>query len=1366
MAASSAQSGSPTVGPSSASSSVVDVASNGRRINKWFNLDLEDIPEVKEEVKPWRYAAVAAHSSQPAPPPMIIEVCLDVSNLSEGDELQLSDIFGRQWNVDLETGPSDASLESPPATSRGGRSHAARHRATSIVLESWRLDFSARAVPVPVPDLPRVYKQAIVFFRGLYSFASLLPSVSLIRHLQDSTDNLALTFSFRHDTVPRLGSIGLDVGLTGTEMFLEQHSFEPVPTPMGTFTMSVQYRRECLFTSLIPVRPQTLSDFASIGAIDNAYFTPTLSSRSGSHFSLLRQQVSSQQQQGQRQQQQHQSARSGFLEPLFAAGSERNSTTVPSINPFRARPLSLGDSSSLPSYIGDHLAHHRIPSRLSSEWSRANDPASSRGAIDQAAAANRITQRRISLGARAPGAEPLHAEGYSSRHSSARAHSFDPRAGSTTGRLSSSGGGATESGSMLHRSVMLRRFGDSLSPTEPQRQFDHATSRGSTSIERHLFGPTSPPKPSIVGSRVSSAGNAGQSSGRLAIGVAPFKSPSLSDSPGQSITSFVGLGDLPSSASIRKGEAASALSPQASFDASRQRGHTFSHEAMLLGLAQHSDTHQLITKLSGSPSSLGSNASGHSRGLSSSFGNRRASATVHRQHSILAKPQAEHLNSSDSAGLAGASTALQRRHTIVEGSSAPSRRPVDEDSAQEIDDFIRMVEARRPLGAYSRKDSAAQTTSRRRRGVLESDPRIPDSEHTAQADLGPGSTNVATKGVSLRMYQSILDQFSTMSHDMQSSVSVLQDKPQLPLVVHVPLASTPEDAGVGDMAADGLSSSPFRRQAMPNPLKGSDKPISSRPVSAVLAASTLDPPTRPVASTPEGERSLDTLRQAFGGLAIDSQSESTQLPARTGVHTASSSVVGLPASAPGILRPYIRNAAPGLDMKRERPLPQPVSIPRAQAGTPRRAAAKQPTLVAPADREQRQPQADSYDELSVDMRLNEARVRGKSQPLQHAAELSAPATPRMATPQPPGQGRAQLPATADLHQPAPRALPPLPTWNQRSVHPGMGGPSRRLSPDLGILSHRSDFISGSNQLGAMLSMADSTAFGNESPRSTPATPLLGAPLGGSGGGFAGHNMPRTETADATGRQSNRLRSNFPPLSFIVPRHRTETYAAAARPELADSGRQFSASNEPEEEDLMFQMEASILQKVLQASVVVGDRVVGEIGPGVCVLVGISREDTAEDIEYMARKVLGMRVFESSSGAGGNMWAKGVQDVGLEVLCVSQFTLYGKSTKGTKPDFHEAMKSEDSRRFFDTFVQRLGQLYSPDKIATGEFGAMMKVSLVNDGPVTLQLDSRKLVYTERDTTVSAAAAAKEHRRQGFGLKQTQAGKEEPPAIPVE
>ncbi|KAJ1916350.1 D-tyrosyl-tRNA(Tyr) deacylase [Mycoemilia scoparia] len=158
----------------------------------------------------------------------------------------------------------------------------------------------------------------------------------------------------------------------------------------------------------------------------------------------------------------------------------------------------------------------------------------------------------------------------------------------------------------------------------------------------------------------------------------------------------------------------------------------------------------------------------------------------------------------------------------------------------------------------------------------------------------------------------------------------------------------------------------------------------------------------------------------------------------------------------------------------------------------------------------------------------------------------------------------------------------------------------------------------------------------------------------------------------------------------------------------------------------------VLQKVANASVTVGDRVVGKIGKGVCVLIGIYKDDTVKDMDYMIKKILGMRVFEDDSG---KMWTKSVKDLGLEVLCVSQFTLYGKTNKGNKPDFHDSMRSEQSRDFYNEFVVKLRSQYDASKIQEGEFGAMMLVNIANDGPVTLELDSRKFTYNDQIKTQS-------------------------------
>ncbi|XP_048244467.1 D-aminoacyl-tRNA deacylase-like isoform X2 [Haliotis rufescens] len=144
---------------------------------------------------------------------------------------------------------------------------------------------------------------------------------------------------------------------------------------------------------------------------------------------------------------------------------------------------------------------------------------------------------------------------------------------------------------------------------------------------------------------------------------------------------------------------------------------------------------------------------------------------------------------------------------------------------------------------------------------------------------------------------------------------------------------------------------------------------------------------------------------------------------------------------------------------------------------------------------------------------------------------------------------------------------------------------------------------------------------------------------------------------------------------------------------------------------------AIIQRVMKASVTVGDEVVGSIGRGLCVLVGISRYDTPKEMEYIVRKVLNLRLFDDD---GGKRWAKNVMDKQFEVLCVSQFTLC-VTLKGNKPDFHEAMGPDLSQQMYQEFLKQLGAAYSPDKVQDGKFGAYMQVNIQNDGPVTIPLE---------------------------------------------
>ncbi|KAI0315242.1 D-Tyr tRNAtyr deacylase-like domain-containing protein [Amylostereum chailletii] len=166
----------------------------------------------------------------------------------------------------------------------------------------------------------------------------------------------------------------------------------------------------------------------------------------------------------------------------------------------------------------------------------------------------------------------------------------------------------------------------------------------------------------------------------------------------------------------------------------------------------------------------------------------------------------------------------------------------------------------------------------------------------------------------------------------------------------------------------------------------------------------------------------------------------------------------------------------------------------------------------------------------------------------------------------------------------------------------------------------------------------------------------------------------------------------------------------------------------------------VVQRVLSASVIVDNEIVSQISRGLMILVGIGGDDTSADIDVLSKKILTLRVFED---AASSMWKANVKDVGGEILCVSQFTLMANTSKGNKPDFHRAMPSDQSRAMYISFLDKMRSLYPADKIKDGRFGAMMNVSLTNEGPVTFTLDSRKFEYVAPSlSTLDKRKAARE------------------------
>jgi D-aminoacyl-tRNA deacylase len=145
---------------------------------------------------------------------------------------------------------------------------------------------------------------------------------------------------------------------------------------------------------------------------------------------------------------------------------------------------------------------------------------------------------------------------------------------------------------------------------------------------------------------------------------------------------------------------------------------------------------------------------------------------------------------------------------------------------------------------------------------------------------------------------------------------------------------------------------------------------------------------------------------------------------------------------------------------------------------------------------------------------------------------------------------------------------------------------------------------------------------------------------------------------------------------------------------------------------------AVLQRVSSASVTVEGETAGAIGRGLVVLLGIEDADSPEDVEWLAGKIASLRLFAGED----EPWARSVAEMGGEVLLVSQFTLHASTRKGTKPSWHRAAKPEKAVPLYEAMAGKLSALLGR-AVATGRFGAMMQVALVNDGPVTVLIDSR-------------------------------------------
>jgi D-aminoacyl-tRNA deacylase len=143
---------------------------------------------------------------------------------------------------------------------------------------------------------------------------------------------------------------------------------------------------------------------------------------------------------------------------------------------------------------------------------------------------------------------------------------------------------------------------------------------------------------------------------------------------------------------------------------------------------------------------------------------------------------------------------------------------------------------------------------------------------------------------------------------------------------------------------------------------------------------------------------------------------------------------------------------------------------------------------------------------------------------------------------------------------------------------------------------------------------------------------------------------------------------------------------------------------------------AVIQRVTEARVLVREEIVSSIGPGLCILLGIGVNDGEKDADFLASKISSLRIFEDDQGKMN----RAIRDFDGELLVVSQFTLYGNCRKGNRPSFSAAAAAEPAKHLYEYFVERLRQ--TGLRVAMGEFRAHMKIALVNDGPVTLILET--------------------------------------------
>ncbi|KAF9351162.1 autophagy protein 13 [Mortierella sp. AD094] len=1210
-----------------------------KKTSKWFNLELEDLDIYKEDAKFWRAAAITD-----SPPPMLVELLLDTSELSPNQMLVLVDDNNRKNKIDI-TGPS-STASTPLGQGRTRR---------NIILESWSLTLSNNP-PDPAPEPPVVYKKSIIFFRSLFAYMRLLPAYQLYRRLRKQNYPLKIGFRISRGHMPdesmfRDSEIGIEVPLIEgeTRSMLSEYRFGQVETPIGNCEFHVDESEAVLNSRFIDM--------------DENYFTPTIVTHSQESETSMRRPSMD----GNILRKSSTSMTRRPSSDVYASGNyPDNFNQIPTLRPRRNSAQSLQQRS------GENSSSQSSVSSLGTRMSRRGSSGAPGGLLTPIE--HNAGTPPFSL---TQGGHALVAKHYVDPITESPPFKLGSSQSGLLGAASKSSGGGGGGGafatnfagtpsSIPNAGILSTSAKSNTSSTSAPRvtsSFGHRHDSSGRRSSSESLPPGRGNRTSIIGSSLTPNDDDVNAFVQMLATPEPLKM--FGKAGGSGIGQSFGSGDSSLSGSTMKNKSA--------LDRFQQLKQSYAN------LSESMSASQLMSK--------DQQQSDNMEPLSSTTGH------THRRSNLSDMGPSSPTSLPFATGTVTNPPTPSPLHTEI-----PVRPPTSSGRSESQPIHTRTTE---------RPSAADGTPSKRHSWLIGGSSSSGGSNTGVHHDLarkGANMSSIAFRHGSLDQRKDILNMEDAMEQmDITAQNDIAFGSFPEDLHHQHSLYSAPLNTG-RDKKGDNLNDScPFELPFGPDP-----RPIPS------FAGEASTVRVGRISRTGSGSNKLPRLRTRATE-DNESLNEMNSADAMNDEHHRRRSL--------GHGRPDEEDDEVEDDYEDSREI---------RSGHDGKSGAN--TSIN-----------DDDDMLFTMSELSPGSTSGHDS----AGAIVAGA-----------HGRGILPLTGALLNL--RSQSQSPSLN--SYHGGGGnggsGTSSSHSPHLRIFGRgNSGSGNGNGNNGNTSNLGSDVGNSSRSnSRSQSRNHSRNHSRVGSNSGSV-HNQSSIEMLRQSGSGSGHGDDFNLPSRSSTPPPFPGFVASVGAFEAMLEGRRMSRGNSDRGMGSGIGSGASTGGQNSFHSDSRGGRIEGwfcnefskqvskqisKIKQGLCVLVGLSVDDTSADLDFMVRKLLSVRVFDSNQGVSEDgtsdspkMWSRSVVDIGGEILCVSQFTLYGQVVKGSKPDFHLSMKSDTSRQMYHEFLDRLKKAYKPDLIKDGEFGAMMLVNIANDGPVTLELDSRKFEYLP----VSATPAGK-------------------------